>query len=167
MMLKVLVNAYACSPGMGSEPGMGWNWCSHIAKHCELHIITEGEFRDRIESVLPTLLQGQNMHFYYLPVTERVRKMCWNQGDWRFYYYYRQWQKRALEKAREICQHQHIDIIHQLNMIGFREPGYLWQLSQQQNIPFVWGPVDAKEAFPIAYGKTASLRKKIFLHLNI
>lgn len=150
-MLKVLVNAYACSPDMGSEPGMGWNWCSHIAKYCELHIITEGEFRDRIESVLPTLLQGQNMHFYYLPVTERVRKMCWNQGDWRFYYYYRQWQKRALEKARDICQHQHIDIIHQLNMIGFREPGYLWQLSQQQNIPFVWGPIGGLINIPVNY----------------
>lgn len=150
-MLRVLVNAYACSPGMGSEPGMGWNWCSHIAKYCELHILTEGEFRDQIESVLPTLPQGQNMHFYYLPVTERVRKMCWNQGDWRFYYYYRQWQKRALKKAREICQHYHIDIIHQLNMIGFREPGFLWQLSRQQNIPFVWGPIGGLINIPINY----------------
>ena len=80
-MLKILVNAYACSPEMGSEPGMGWNWCSHIARHCELHIITEGEFREKIERVLPTLPEGKNMHFYYLPVEEKVRRMCWNQGD--------------------------------------------------------------------------------------
>ena len=165
-MLRILVNAYACSPDMGSEPGMGWNWCSHIAKHCELHIITEGEFRDRIESVLPTLLQGQNMHFYYLPVTERVRKMCWNQGDWRFYYYYRQWQKRALEKARDICQHYHIDIIHQLNMVGFREPGYLWSVSKETNIPFVWGPVGGLKQFPMAYADGGSWKMRVFLHLK-
>lgn len=26
--MKILINAYACSPGMGSEPGMAWNWVS-------------------------------------------------------------------------------------------------------------------------------------------
>lgn len=46
--MKILINAYACSPGMGSEPGMAWNWVSNLAKFCELYIITEGEFRDRI-----------------------------------------------------------------------------------------------------------------------
>lgn len=46
-MLNILVNAYACSPNMGSEPGMAWNWCVNLAKYCELHIITEGEFREK------------------------------------------------------------------------------------------------------------------------
>lgn len=64
--------------------------------------------------------------------------MCWNQGDWRFYKYYRQWQNRTLGIAREIIKSNHIDVIHQLNMIGFREPGSLWQI---KDIPFVWGPV--------------------------
>lgn len=29
--MKILINAYACSPGMGSEPGMAWNWVSNLA----------------------------------------------------------------------------------------------------------------------------------------
>ena len=52
--MKILINAYACSPNMGSEPGMAWNWCVNLAKHCELYIITEGEFRDKIEEVVLT-----------------------------------------------------------------------------------------------------------------
>ena len=44
--MKVLINAYACSPGMGSEPGMAWNWVVNLAKFCELYIITDGEFRE-------------------------------------------------------------------------------------------------------------------------
>ena len=147
-MLKVLVNAYACSPDMGSEPGMGWNWCVNIARRCELHIITEGEFRENIERALPTLPQGKNVHFYYLPVEDRIRRMCWNQGDWRFYYYYRQWQKRALEKAREICSACHIDVIHQLNMIGFREPGLLWKIEGPN---YVWGPIGGLIDVPVNY----------------
>ena len=62
-MLKVLINAYACSPNMGSEPGMAWNWVSNLARYCEVHIITEGEFQDKIEDVVPKLEQGKNMHF--------------------------------------------------------------------------------------------------------
>lgn len=161
-MLSILINAYACSPNMGSEPGMAWNWCINLAKHCELHIITEGEFRNKIEEVLPTLPQSENMHFYYNPVSDKVREMCWNQGDWRFYYYYDKWQKRILEIAKEIVNNNHIDIVHQLNMIGFREPGYLWKL----NKPFIWGPTNAKEAFPIKYLEGASIKKKMFIALK-
>lgn len=162
-MLSILINAYACSPNMGSEPGMAWNWCINLAKHCELHIITEGEFRDKIEGILPTLPQGKNMHFYYNPVSDEIRKMCWNQGDWRFYKYYKEWQWKTYLIAKDICQKNHIDILHQLNMIGFREPGYLWKIP---DIPFIWGPVDAKESFPTAYLERASLKTKLFMHLK-
>lgn len=162
-MLSILINAYACSPNMGSEPGMAWNWCVNLAKHCELHIITEGEFREQIEAALKTLPQGKNMHFYYNPVSDEIRKMCWNQGDWRFYTYYKEWQWKTYEMARDICQHTHIDILHQLNMIGFREPGYLWKI---KNIPFVWGPVDAKEKFPTAYLEGAGIKTNLFMRLK-
>lgn len=157
--MKILINAYTCSPGMGSEPGMAWNWCINLAKYCELHIITEGEFRDKIESVLPELPQGKNMHFYYNPVPDKVRKMCWNQGDWRFYRYYKKWQWKTYLIAKEICVHERIDIIHQLNMIGFREPGYLWKI---ENIPFVWGPIGGLKLFPLAYLRGAGWKLKVF-----
>ena len=164
--MKILINAYACSPGMGSEPGMAWNWVSNLAKSCELYIITEGEFRDKIEEVVPTLEQGKNMHFYYKPVSEEIRKMCWNQGDWRFYKYYREWQWKTYLLAKDICQKEHIDILPQLNMIGFREPGYLWKLSEENGVPFVWGPVDAKDKFPVAYLDGAGLKTKLFMRLK-
>ena len=164
--MKILINAYACSPDMGSEPGMGWNWCVNLAKHCELYIITEGEFRDKIEAAIPTLMQGRNMHFYYNPVSENVRRMCWNQGDWRFYKYYKDWQKKTAEIAREICVNEKIDILHQLNMIGFREPGYLWKISQETGIPFVWGPIGGLKQFPIEYADGGSFKMKMFLKLK-
>jgi len=162
-MLTILINAYACSPNMGSEPGMAWNWCVNLAKYCELYIITEGEFKSNIDAVLPTLPQGQNMHFYYNPVSDEVRKMCWNQGDWRFYRHYKKWQYRTYEITIDIIAHNKIDIVHQLNMIGFREPGYLWKID---NIPFVWGPVDAKDRFPLAYTEGLSFKQKAFLRLK-
>ena len=165
-METVVVNVYACCPGMGSELGIGWNWCVELARHCELHIITESEFREKIEAAVTTLEQGRNMHFHYLPVTERVRRMCWNQGDWRFYHYYKQWQKKAANLAREICRQEKIDILHQLNMQGFREPGYLWQVSQETDIPFVWGPIGGLKQFPMAYAKDGSWKMCMFFRVK-
>lgn len=162
-MLSILINAYACSPNMGSEPGMAWNWCVNLAEHCELHIITEGEFRDKIEEVLPALPQGKNMHFYYNPVSEEIRRMCWNQGDWRFYKHYRDWQWKTYLMAKEIIQQHSIDIVHQLNMIGFREPGYLWKI---ENKPFVWGPIGGLKQFPDTYLQNAGLKMRLFNKLK-
>lgn len=158
-MLSILINAYACSPNMGSEPGMAWNWCVNLAKYCELHIITEGEFKDKIEAALPTLPQGNNMHFYYNPVSSEIRKMCWNQGDWRFYKYYKEWQWKTYMMAEEIIRQHHIDIVHQLNMIGFREPGYLWKIEDK---PFVWGPIGGLKQFPSSYLEGAGIKMKLF-----
>lgn len=147
-MLNILINAYACSPNWGSEPGMAWNWVSNLAKYCELYIITEGEWRDEIEEAVEAHPYGKNMHFFFNPVPDKVRKMCWNQGDWRFYYYYRKWQKKTLRIAEQICKEHQIDITHQLNMIGFREPGLLWKIDGPKH---VWGPMGSMGSVPISF----------------
>lgn len=161
--ISVLINAYACNPRWGSEPGMGWNWVINIAKFCEVFVITEGEWKDNIEEAVSLLPQKNNIHFFYLPVSDRIRKMCWNQGDWRFYYYYKKWQKRAYEKALQIISEHKIDIVHQLNMVGFREPGFLYKI---EGIPFVWGPIGGMNNFPEEYLKGARLKFRIFSMLK-
>lgn len=179
-MLNILIDAYAISPNWGSEQGMGWNWISNLAKTCNLYIITEGEWRNEIECSISAAMRGDmdetmnptgltrqqasHMHFYYLPVTQKVREMCWQQGTWKFYFHYRKWEYRAYEKAKEIITTfanvpgAQVDVLHKLNMIGFREPGYLWKVRE---LPFVWGPVGGYGSFPIAYLKGARTKTKI------
>jgi glycosyltransferase involved in cell wall biosynthesis len=128
-----------------------------------LHIITEGDYKDNIERALPHLPQAKNMHFYYNPFPEWIREMCEKQDVWRFYRHYKNWQKKTYAIALDIIANHRIDIVHQLNMIGFREPGYLWKIA---NIPFVWGPVDAKEKFPVAYLDGMSQKQKLFIQLK-
>ncbi len=153
-MLNILINAYAVNPYWGSEPGMGWHWIVNIARYCNVYVITEGEWREEIDTEVAQLPYRDNIHFFYLPVSDKVRRMCWNQGDWRFYGYYRKWQEQALVLAREIINKHHIDIVHQLNMIGFREPGSLWKI---EGIPFVWGPVGAMKDGVTGYYNDFSL----------
>ena len=105
---------------------------------------------------------GVKIHFYYNPVPDKVRRMCWNQGDWRFYRYYKEWQKKTYFMAKEICSQNKIDILHQLNMIGFREPGYLWKLANEEGLPFVWGPVGGLKQFPTAYLEGSGWKTYVF-----
>lgn len=162
-MINVLVNAYAVNPYWGSEQGMGWNWVVNIARYCNVYVITEGEFRDNIEEAMMSLSQKDHLHFYYNPLPTKVRKMCWNQGDWRFYWYYRNWQKQTLKIAKQIIKNNRIDILHQLNMIGFREPGYLWKIKE---VPFVWGPIGGMELMPMEYLLGVPMKQRLFNYLK-
>ena len=162
-MISVLINAYASSPHWGSEPGMAWNWIVALSRYCEIYVITEGEWRENIETALKELPTSERMHFFYLPVKPYIRRMCWNQGNWLFYYYYRKWQQRAYHLACQIVSTHKVELIHQLNMIGFREPGYLWKIA---GIPFVWGPIGGLNLFPESYLTTVEWRKSLKIRLK-
>ncbi len=162
-MFRVLINSYTCCPNMGSEPGMGWNWIVNLASYCELYVISEGEYKDKCEQWCKVHLElGQHIHWYWNPVSQSTRDKCWNQGNWSFYPLYKKWQEKTANIAREICKNEKIDIIHQLNMIGFREPGFLWQLSKETGIPFVWGPIGGLKMFPSAYSHGGGIKMKVF-----
>lgn len=159
-MINVLINVYGCRPDSGSETGMGWNWIAHLSVHCRLLVLTEGQWRDEIEAAVAQLSHRENLHFYYLPVSDKVREMCWNQGNWLFYLHYRRWQLQAYRKALEIIASQRIDLVHQLNFIGYREPGYLWRI---KHIPYVWGPVGGMENMPLNYISGVGFSQKLFV----
>lgn len=135
--LKILLGCYACDPGYGSEPGMGWNFVSHIAKHHEVHaIVEEGEFKanlTRYSKQHPE--EVQNITFHFVPRThhETIRKI-WPPS---YYWFYRNWNKRAYKLAAKLDKEENFDIVHQITLAGFREPGYLWKLGK----PFIWGPI--------------------------
>lgn len=142
--LKVLVSAYACSPYSGSEPGVGWGVVSEMARYHDLWVIVEEEkFRKDIEGYLsahPGL--HRNVHFYFLKKRRnRLLRRIWPPS---YYWYYRSWQKNAYDLAVRLHDQVKFDLVHQLTMVGFREPGYLYRLG----IPFVWGPIGGMGYFP-------------------
>jgi len=135
--LKILVSAYACSPFKGSEPGVGWGLVTALARNHELWVIVEQEkFREDIERMVATEPElCRNLHFFFVrKKRNRTLRKIWPPS---YYWYYRRWHEDAFRLAAALHQQVNFDLVHQLTMVGFREPGYLWQLG----IPFVWGPV--------------------------
>ena len=133
--LTILLSAYACSPYSGSEPGVGWSFVSALSKKYKVILLTEkNEFQADIEHYYSNYELQSDVEVYYIP-----RKHTFLDKKNKIFYYltYMHWQYRAYKLAAKITQERNVDIVHQLNMIGFREPGFLYRL----NLPLVWGPV--------------------------
>lgn len=144
--LKVLVSAYACHPEQGSEPGVGWNWVREIARHHDVWLLTEAErFAPATESVIQTDPHLRDaVKVIGIPRERRAERWLKSLA---YYYTYEKWQRAALARARELHRQVHFDVVHQLNMIGYREPGFLWSL----DVPFVWGPIGGFAQMPWRY----------------
>ena len=73
---------------------------------------------------------------------------AWAALAWRIpgvgYLSYNLWQRRALRAARQLHAQVRFDLVHHVNILGFREPGYLWKL----DAPFIWGPVGGTQNYP-------------------
>src|SRR5205814_8825033 len=57
--LKVLISAYACEPGKGSEPEVGWQWALQMARFHDVTVLTRSNNRASIEAGLGGLPHGQ------------------------------------------------------------------------------------------------------------
>ena len=134
--MKILINCYACSPYKGSEPGMGWNFIKSLCRLHELHIITESKFQQDLNQYFEEHPEEKPFYHFYFIEKERHKKLrkIWPPS---YYWFYKAWQKKALILAKTLDQKENFDVIHQLNMVGYREPGYFYKL----NKPLVWGPI--------------------------
>lgn len=61
-----------------------------------------------------------------------------------YYVAYKRWQRAAYEIAKKIHEKNPFDIVHHINILGYREPGYMWSLG----IPFFWGPLTGAPQVP-------------------
>ncbi len=53
--LKVLMSAYACEPGKGSEPEVGWQWAMRMARFHDVTVLTRANNRAAIEPAVAAI----------------------------------------------------------------------------------------------------------------
>ena len=154
--LRILLSAFFCSPYRGSESAVGWNVASRLAETHDVTLLCgdlKGQQLTRRELTRWKEEVGfpDGLRIVHVAPTPLVR--AWNRahqipGLWFIYYEaYRQWQELAYNKAFELHAEKPFDLVHQLTVIGYREPGRLWQLG----IPFFWGPLAGAASVPAPY----------------
>lgn len=149
--MKILLSAYACEPGRGSEAGVGWNVCCGMAKYHEIWVLTQAKHRSAIEAELKRN-PVSGLHFVYFELPPLAR--FWDhrqQGEW-FYYYL--WQIGIYSIAQKLLREHSFDLVHHITLNQYRTPSFGFQL---KDVPFVFGPVGGAEIIPLQLFRDLSL----------
>ena len=157
--MKVLLSAYACEPGRGSEPGVGWRWTKQIARFAEVWVITRANNREAIEKALKEA-PLPNVHWVYFDLPRWAR--FWKKGQRGIHLYYYLWQIGIYPVARRLHREVRFDLAHHVTFVNYWMPSFLAWLP----VPFIWGPVGGGESAPQAFYKTFSWRGKLYERLR-
>jgi glycosyltransferase involved in cell wall biosynthesis len=132
--MKILVSAYACEPGKGSEPAVGWNWTRELAREHEVWVLTRANNRAVMEAELARRPQP-NIHPLFVDLPRWIS--FWKRGQRGVRAYYYLWQFAALRRARRAHAEVGFDLVHHLTFATAFAPALVGALP----VPFLWGPV--------------------------
>ena len=138
-MARILLSAYACEPGRGSEPGVGWSWATELARigHT-VTVITRCANRTAIESECGH--EALRFLYYDLPnCMQRMRSASFGRMP-----YYVAWQLGATRHVRKVFPALPFDLVHHVTYVSARYPSFMGSLG----IPFWFGPVSGGEVVP-------------------
>lgn len=139
--LKVLLSAYACAPGRGSEPGVGWHLSTALAHHHDVWVLTREENRRAIQAELAQRpVAGLHHIFTDLPRWAR----WWNRDGRGVQVHYYLWQLGAISTARRAHSAVGFDVAQHVTYVRYWAPAAAAFLG----LPFVWGPVGGGESMP-------------------
>ena len=148
---RILVSAFACLPGEGSENGVGWTWAQRIARAHETWVLTGSRNRALIERA-PS---HPSIHWVFVETTPpRPRGFLGRVG---FQAYYSAWQIAAERIARSLHRRFQFNLAHHVTIGAYWMPIALSALS----IPILWGPVGGGEQCPAGLRAGLSLRARL------
>lgn len=153
--MKILVSAYACEPGLGSEIGVGWHWVLQMSRRFELWVLTRESNRRSIEPWIAAHPEYAGIHFLYFDLPRWAR--VWKRGRRGVRTYYNLWQLATNQMVRRVMRRNDIRIFHHLTY-----GNVLWRVCRYgSRRHFIWGPVGGLETIPgefsCRYGRRSRL----------
>jgi glycosyltransferase involved in cell wall biosynthesis len=143
--LKVLMSAYACEPGKGSEPEVGWQWALQMARYHDVTVLTRTNNRPAIEPALAALRGSQPLPaFIYHDRSPLVLDLKRRTKSVKLYYLL--WQRSARDLIAQLHATNRYDLLHHVTFAGFRYPVAIWG----HGAPCLWGPIGGIESIPFS-----------------
>ena len=139
MTRRFLLSCFACDPGAGSEPYVGWHW-AHTVYAGETRIVLTR--RHHAAALRDRAGEGLSFRFFDLPflagLDHRRRGMK---------LYYLLWQVCVLPLAAWIVWRARITHVHHVTYNAVDFPGLLWAIPGPR---FLWGPAGGGQTPPAA-----------------
>lgn len=152
--MNILLITYDISPYRGSEASVSWNYVINMMSTNKLFVLY-GKGKDEVQSYLLSNCLP-NVEFINVPFIEAkghglVMDIMYNLN-------YRRWHYQTYLHVLDLKNKYHIEIVHYLNPIGFKEPGYCWKI---KDVPYVWGPIQSVENRPFPLYSALSIKGKV------
>ncbi|MDQ0708054.1 glycosyltransferase involved in cell wall biosynthesis [Arthrobacter woluwensis] len=142
---RVLISAYACGPGLGSEPGAGWAVVEAAARHARVWVMTRERFAPAIARALAAdSFLASRVRPVYVDLPDRYLRAKRRHRD--VYWYYPLWQRESARVARRLHQEHHFTLLHHATFAADWMPSGLAPLAR--DLPLVWGPVGGATYVP-------------------
>lgn len=142
--LKVLISAFACRPGRGSEPEVGWRWAIGMAHYHDVTVLTQLKHRAAIEEGLAALPAGApRPEFHYFEGGATLARLRKRFGGVRPFYLW--WQRAAWAVVARLHAEKGFDLLHHVTFASYRYKTAIWG----HGVPAIWGPVGGNEAMPL------------------
>jgi len=141
--MKILISAYSCETGRGSEGEIGWRTVNALAERHEVRVITRANLRPVHEASFAETPKPAGLTFDYFDLPWIFR--FYKKGKRFFLIYYYLWQIGVGLRARRMLREDPVDVLHHL--IG----GMDWMPAGLALCPgpFVWGPVGSENTHPV------------------
>jgi len=153
--MRILISAYACEPGRGSEPGAGWFWAIAAAAQHEITVLTRAS---RAHTISPNDVPPRmTLRFVDLPrpLLRVVR------SHERLYYVL--WQVVAGVEASRLHRRERFDLVHHVTFANAWTPA----LASMARAPFILGPVGGGPTIPPQLLAELSRRARFFECLRV
>ena len=144
---KIMVSAYACEPGYGTEIGVGWHWALEMSKYFEIWVLTRESNKENIEEWISKNNQGRDIHFVYYDMPKKLR--FWKKGLRGVRTYYCLWQRLTNKIIKKTMEENDIHIYHLLTYGNSLWPASRYGMKQT----FIWGPTGGVDTIPKEYSK--------------
>ena len=156
----VLVVAFACGPGRGSEPGQGWEAAHRLAARFRVTALVYSGFRPAIEAELAARpVPGLRVVYHRLPLEHpRHHAQGIDRRGVREQIHYHLWQTTAGRLAARLHEATPFDAAHHASFMRYWSPS---AAAFVPDIPVLWGPVGGGESTPAGWGRAFPLRARV------
>ncbi|MEL7238221.1 MAG: glycosyltransferase family 4 protein [Planctomycetota bacterium] len=147
--VNVLLIAYGCEPGRGSEPGIGWNHLVETARARPAFVITHPRHRDALEAGIADWNrsgQGFPIRAIYVDDDGPLKRLG-EAGYMGFNLHYFRWGNAAMKAAERLHDEVGIGLVQHVSLTRWwmPTPGYVLA---KKGVPLIWGPMGAGECMP-------------------
>jgi glycosyltransferase involved in cell wall biosynthesis len=152
--MRVLLSAYACEPGKGSEPEVGWQRALHMAELAgEVWVLTRSNNQAVIES--DPLSSAPDLHFLYYDLPPWV--LLLKKQAWFYPLYFILWQWGAYRLAARRHRITPFDRVYHVTFASMQYGSFMGRLG----VPFIVGPIAGGERAPLRLRRSMPCRGKV------